>query len=338
MAETIPPRGLEELVFVRLRTPATNALLWLAGGIAAFVWAALGLLMAQLSRGNEISLHLRTTVPAMLGVGAFFTAWMMARTPLEVGVGPSGLRITSRRGSRVHLWSQIGWSKVQAGALDQRRYLNVYDVEGRKIATLSEALAGFDTLVERIAGQIGARNDGTTQRVQLTKARQSAVFIVVVSVVFLAVSAFVARETRDELRAKQRLQREAVPGEARIEERFLAPNGITPRLVYRIATPGGRSAQRNAEVERPVWDQLAGATTVAVLYVPDEPEISRLASGEVEDSSLFSQPLLGYGVPLALSLTCLVFLATAVLQWRGLDIDYDSKTGRFSIKRFGTGR
>ena len=34
----------------------------------------------------------------------------------------------------------------------------------------------------------------------------------------------------------------------------------------------------------------------------------------------------------------LFFLVVSVLMWRGLDIDMDSKTGRVSIKRFGTGR
>lgn len=336
--DPIPHRGPEELVFLRLRTPQTHPLLWLAGGFVAFAFAALGFLAAQFSRGDEISLHFQTTLPATLGIGAFFTAWMMARAPLEVGIGPSGLRITSRRESRLHLWSQIGWSKIQTGPLDHRRYLLIYDLEGRKVAALSEALAGFDTLAEQIAGHLGSWGDGTAQRIQLAKARKSAVFVAVVSVVFIAVSAFVALETRDTIRAQRRLQESAVPGEARIEERHLAPNGITPRLVYRITTPGGRSARRNAELERPVWDQLAGATTVPVLYVPDEPEISRLATGEVEDRSLFDRPLVGYGLPALLTGMSLFFLAVAALQWRGLDLDLDSKTGRLSIKRFGSGR
>lgn len=338
MESPLPPREPEELIFLRFRRPAANPLLWLAGGIGAFFLAALGFLASQVSGANEISLHLRVTLPVTLGIGAFFTAWMTARAPLEVGVGPSGLRMTSRRESRLLLWSQIGWSTIQTNPLDHRRYLKVYDLEGRVIATIGEAITGFDTLAERVAGHVGARRDGTAQRVQLTKARQSALFVTVVSLAFLAVSAFVASGTRDSIRARQRFQTSAVPGEARIVERHLAPNGITPRLVYRITTPGGRSARRNAEVERPVWDQLAGATTVPVLYVPDEPEISRLAIGEVEDRSLFDQPLFGYGLPAALAVMSLVFLVAAAFQWRGLDLGFDSETGRLTIKRFGDSR
>jgi hypothetical protein len=35
---------------------------------------------------------------------------------------------------------------------------------------------------------------------------------------------------------------------------------------------------------------------------------------------------------------CLFLLVGAGLQWNGWDIDLDSKTGKISIKRFGTGR
>lgn len=338
MDDRIPPREPQEVVFLRRQTMATNPLLWIAGGIAGFLFAALGLWAAQRSPGNDITLHLQTSVPATLGLGAFLTAWRLARAPLEVGVGSSGLRITRRRGSQIHLWSRIGWSTVQAGALDHRRHLKVYDLEGRRLATLSQDLLGFDNLAEQVAARIAARQDGAAQKVSLVKARQSAVFIAVTSLVFLSLSAFVALETRDTSRAQRRLRESAVPGEARIERRFLAPNGITPRLVYRIDAPGGRSAERNVEVERPTWDALAGATTVPVLYVPDAPEISRLAEGEVEDRSLMSRPLFGYGVPAALSLMCCLFLVAAVLQWRGWDIDLDTKTGRLSIRRFGAAR
>jgi hypothetical protein len=39
-----------------------------------------------------------------------------------------------------------------------------------------------------------------------------------------------------------------------------------------------------------------------------------------------------------LALISLFLMAAAVLQWRGWDIDLDSKTRKISIKQFGTGR
>jgi len=181
----------------------------------------------------------------------------------------------------------------------------------------------------------GRRTDTTSEA--LAKARRSAVFVGMGGIAFIMLSVFVVVETRDTIRAERRFQEAAVPGQARIEERHMAPNGFTPSLVYRIIAPGGRSARRNAEVERSVWDQLAGCVAVPVFYVPDEPEISHLAAGEVEDLSLFKQPLLGYGMPAVLTVMSLFFLAAAALQWRGWDIDLDSRTGCLSIKRFDAG-
>jgi hypothetical protein len=49
------------------------------------------------------------------------------------------------------------------------------------------------------------------------------------------------------------------------------------------------------------------------------------------------------GVPWArrsagMLLVCVFLYVGAVLAWKGWDIDLDSKTFKFSIKRFGTGR
>ena len=46
----------------------------------------------------------------------------------------------------------------------------------------------------------------------------------------------------------------------------------------------------------------------------------------------------GYGMSAVGLVVGLFFLGASVLQWRGWDIDLDSKTGKISIKRFGTGR
>jgi hypothetical protein len=50
------------------------------------------------------------------------------------------------------------------------------------------------------------------------------------------------------------------------------------------------------------------------------------------------QPAVIYVLAAVLSLMGLLFLFGGMLNWRGWDIDLDSKTRKFSIKRFGTGR
>jgi hypothetical protein len=44
------------------------------------------------------------------------------------------------------------------------------------------------------------------------------------------------------------------------------------------------------------------------------------------------------GLSCVLLAMCAVFMAVAAMQWFGWDIDLDSKTGRVSVKRFGTGQ
>jgi hypothetical protein len=338
MAETHSTREPKELIFPIRRTAAAGAVLWLAGGLGALGLAMVGLVVAEVAHVNPISLQLMTTLPTLLGIGALVAAWTTSRTPRAVGVGPEGVRIETRRGSHLYGWDRVGWSTVQPGTLNGRRVLRLYDTAGRPLATLSDALEDFDGLVEAIAAGVAARGDQTADRVRASRSKRSALFLAGTGVVFLAVAGAVAWMTYRERRAEQLLAASAVPGEAEIEQRFLAPNGVTPRLVYRVTTPDGRTATRNAEVERPVWDALAGARTVPVLYVLDEPAISCLASGEARDRDPFKEPLIGYGLPVTVALLSLFFLAMAILMWLGWDIDLDSKTGRFSIKRFGTGR
>jgi hypothetical protein len=158
------------------------------------------------------------------------------------------------------------------------------------------------------------------------------------AVLWLLAGIAIAWMTHREARAAQLLAKASLPGQAEIVRHFLAPNGITPRLEYKITTEAGISGTRNAELARDYWDSLEDATSVAVVYVPGEPWISRLVEGEVEETDFTRTPLGGYGLGAAAMVMGLFFLGASVLQWRGWDIDLDSKTGKFSIKQFGTGR
>ena len=73
------------------------------------------------------------------------------------------------------------------------------------------------------------------------------------------------------------------------------------------------------------------------MFVPAEPAISRLQRGEVIDDDFMKSPVGGYGLSALAALMCIFFLGAAALQWKGWEIDMDSKTGKISIKRFGEG-
>ncbi len=328
----------DERVFRLPSSAATSGLLWLLGGIAAFAMSGVGFVVAILAQVNQFQLQMMTTLPVLIGVGAFASAWMTARTPRAVAVGPKGVRIVSRHESRTHGWDEIGWSAVQPGPLSKRRQLKIYDVKGGILAKLSDAIENFDELADLVEFRITAKPDATAGRIQLAKSKRQAIFITATGVGLLVLAGGVAWMTHSDARAARLLEESAVPGEAHIEDRFLAPNGVTPRLVYRITTADGQTATRNAQVERFVWDRLEGAKTVAVNYVPDEPSISRLAFGEPENRDPLKSPLGGYALSAIAAVMSLLLLVCGPLLWFGWSIDLDSRTRRFSIKRFGTGR
>jgi hypothetical protein len=326
-----------EVVFRPRETEHLYAVLWLVGGIAAFGVAAVGFVVSLAIRFDPFSLQFFTTLPTLCGFWAIVTAWTIARSPREVGIGPDGVRIVRRGDVRLHAWDEIGWS-MTAVTLPNRRLLKLYDPRGKMFAKLSNALGDFDLLVKLIDKRIAAKGGDTAGRIQLAKAKRTAVFTGLFGIVFLGAAGAMAWMAHDEMRGAQLLEKTGVQGMADIEERFLAPDGVTSRLVYRVTAPDGRSGTHNAEVTHSVWKSLEGAKTVPVIYVPEEPSISRLEFGEVKEDDLLQRPLTGYGVPAIGAVMSLFFLAMAALYWRGWGLDLDSQSGRFSIKRFGTGR
>lgn len=334
MAATAGPHEEAEGLFLRRESATTNAALWLVAGIGALVFAIVGFAIALSADVGQLSLHAMTTLPALLGIGALTAAWSTARTPTQVAVGPQGLLIVGRRGRQSYTWDQIGWATITAGALNHQRHLVIFDADGKRVAKLSEAFDDFDTMIELVKRRIADRGDDTAERIRRRKGKRSALIMAGVSIAMLAICGANVWIAYRQQRADRLLEEAAVPGEAEIVRRFLAPNGVTPRVEYRVTAPDGRTGTRNAEATRDYWDSLEEATSVPVLYVPDEPQISRLAEGEPENKE---NPVVMYVLSAVLALLCLLFLVAAALQWRGWDIDLDSKTGKISIKRFGTG-
>lgn len=329
--------GCQEQVF-RLKRSARNPILWVIGGGVAVTFALVGFVLALFTRHDPVSLQLTTTLPLLAGIQAFGIAWTTWNTPEEIRLSPAGLCLVRSRGSQFYPWEQVGWVHVEPTPMGTRRALRIYNPQGGTLARLGDGIEEFELLHDWLNWYIAQRADGTAERLQRTKARRSAGVMIGGGVAFLALSAAVAWLSHQEMRAERLLRTAAVEGTAQVVRRFTAPNGRTRRLVYRVTTPDGHPGEQNVEVEPDAWARLENATTVPVRYVPAQPEISELVSGQVRQRDPFKQPLVGYGLPAVLALMSVGFIAVGVLQWRGLDLDLDSKTGKLSIKPFGTGR
>jgi len=327
-----------EYVFLKRSNASVSAALWFVGAAVAFGFAALGMVLAFVADVTQLSLQAMTTMPILAGLAALVAGWSTAKAPSEVTVGPDGLAVTGKAGRVLTPWEQIGWATINTAPMNQKRQLVVYDVAGKAIATISEAFDDFDELAKQVRQRIADKPGDTADRLQLKKARRSAMIVGGISVLMIGVALANVWIAHEEQRTERLLAEAAVPGEADIVRRFLAPNGRTCRLEYRVTSPVATDEVRNAEVTREFWDAAEDLESVTVLVVPDEPSISRLTAGEVIDKDPTTSPKVMYVLSAVIGVICLLGLGAAVLQWRGWDIDLDSGTKKFSIKRFGAGK
>jgi hypothetical protein len=318
-------------VFRAKRPP--NPVPYYIGGVLFCGLAALGMVAALGKNVGQPNLTLMTTLPIMIGGGAIIAGWRMTRAPVEVRTGGRGLVLFLRKKTEKFPWEELAFASTERDFLRQR-VMKIYNERGRRVATVTDALEDFDDLVEIIDEHLNARADDTGTRIRKRKARRMALFIGSFGVLALAGAIFSAWHTHHEGRSAKLLKESGVQTDAEIVERFLAPNGVTPRVVYKVTNPEGRSATRNAQMERMVWDDLEGEKTVRVVYVPEEPSISHVLEGEVKDH----EEDWGYVASAALGAMSLLFLGFGTLLAFGYGIDVDSKTGKVSIKPYGTGR
>lgn len=334
MTDDLPINDDLEYVFQRRSSAPATAILLIAGGVVALGFAALGMLLAIISDADQLSVQVMTTVPTLIGLAALTAGWTTARAPTEVTVGPDGLTVTGRKGKHSTPWERIGWATIGTGALNQKRHLVVYDVDGKTITKISQSFDDFDGFAEMVKQRIAARNDDAAVRVKLQKSRRAGLFAIGIGVFLLAIGGANIWMAYEEQRTSTLLAEQGAPGEADVVRRFLAPNGVTCRLEYRVTSPAAADDVRNAEVTRDYWDSLEGVKTVPVIVVPDEPAISRLADGEVDDDPTTS-PKVMYVLSSVIAVISLISIGAGILQWRGWEIDLDS--GKISIKRIGTG-
>jgi hypothetical protein len=334
---TVRPKDPTETVYP-IGGGAAKAWLWVIAGIGLVVISVLGFVMTVIGQLGQFQLQVMSTLPMIGAVASFAKAWTMRQLPTQVSVGARGITL-DRRGTReLHPWEQIGWASIDKSPVGQVRRLNIFDDRGGKIAAIADSFPEFDDVAESVKAEVARRYGENSEAIRMRKARRSAVIITAISAVLLLVVFANIWLAYDKQRTNELLQTSSVRGEAKVLRRFIAPNGITRRLEYEVTGENQQTGSRNAEVTPQFWDAMNGVEKVPVMYVPAEPGISRLVEGEVVSTDMSDNPKAMYALSGVLGLLCLLFLAAAVLQWKGWDLDFDSKTRKFSFKPFGTGK
>jgi hypothetical protein len=253
-----------------------------------------------------------------------------------VTVGPEGLTIETRRGTRRVGWGEVGSATVERSGTSHRRRLNITDPRGKSIARLDESFSRFDVMTSLITNHVEARGDDTAQRILRKRARRQATAAIGLGLFMAFACGFMFWITYQKQLADRLLAERGQPGEAQIVRRFVAPNGVTKRIEYRVVDPSGRSATANVEVDPAYWDSLEGAKSVPVIVVPGEPSMSRLEEGGVlRDDEFTKTPAGGYFLGVLGGLLALFLMGAGVLAWNGWDLAQDTQTKAWTLKRHG---
>ncbi len=113
------------------------------------------------------------------------------------------------------------------------------------------------------------------------------VFVRTLMVVLFTVTALTGCHQRQ---GKARFATEAIPGKGVVTSLWIAPNGVTHRLNYTVTAEDGSTGTRNVQIDPDYWATLEEGQEIDVMYLPDDPYISRLAFGDSGDADMQIKP------------------------------------------------
>lgn len=320
-----------EQIFENPNPQSGNSTYFFLGGIGLIILAIGAFIVLIRTPHGQLSLHLTTTLPVIIAVGLLARGFSLQNLPSRIVVGPEALIVTTNQSTKHYSWSEIG-SAATANVLNSNQTcLRITNPAGKTIIRIDESFPDYEQLIKRIESYVDSKPDDTSIRIMSRKATRTGIITFVVGC-FLAVAAvFIALETREEQRAKQLLSTKGVPGQGEIVRRFIAPNGVIKRIEFRVA----ESEVHNVEVDPVVWELLANAKTVPVIFVPEEPDINRLETGQVDENEFMKTPLGGYLFACLGGLMALFMLAYSPLAWMGYDLGFDDKQRVWKVTKLG---
>lgn len=278
-----------------------------------------------------MALHATTTLPMIFAVGLFARGFSRRGTPSRVVIDDDGMEVDFGQDAKRYHWSEIGSATTTNVLNTPKTCLRVTDTAGKTLIKVDESFPDYGRLVELVQARVDAKPDDDSIRILARKAKWMGLFIFACGCFLATAAVFIALQTHWDQRASKLLADKGVVGEGEIVNRFTAPDGVTKRLEYRV----GGSGVRNAEVHPVFWEALDGAETVPVVYVPDEPDISRLGIGEVVEKDFLKSPKGAYPLAALGGLMALFLIGYSPFAWRGYDLAFDDKDRTWKIKRYG---
>lgn len=311
--------------------PRSRAYLLIAGGVGLALFAVAGFFVALRSNPSAFGLQAMTTLPMMGAIGLFAAAWRVLSLPQHVDLDDGGIRITARSG-KVGSWSWDDIAFVETGQdFSGTRQLSIYGLNGRRLARLSNRFDNFEVMVQSIQRRMADRASPSRVQAERRKHRKTGALLMfggVVAWIMAGVNVWMALSDRE---AQRLLSERGVPAMATVVEKFIAPDGRTHRIMYRVDHVPADSTPANVEIEPALWTTLDEGTPINVVAVPGRPDISRLAVGQIDDN-FTPKPEIMLLVCAAVAVMGIVFFVGGVLSWIGIEIKFDSEFG-FRVRR-----
>lgn len=311
----------------------SNPWIYFAGGLALVAVALFGFIVSLRGPTDPLQLHLRSTLPMIFAVGLFMTGWRLACSPREVIFGAEGLQVGSGRSNRRFSWDQIAWADEQTQAMTNRKLLAVYGNDGKALVKLPSNFERFEELVAAIKQRLTDHPSPHAGAVRWRRSRRQGKALLVGSVLAAAGAVFMAWMTYDQHRTEHLLRTRAVDGEGLVVRKFIAPDGRTHRIEYRVAGAGEDAKLHNVEIDPLLWTVLQDGARVPITTVPDHPEIARLRVGEIKDEFLNPPQMLNVLLCIAMIVMAILFLVGAIMGFKGIDIGTDKRTGKLKVER-----
>jgi hypothetical protein len=332
-AMTMSPIGLES---GRVHASSSNFLnnpwpYFILGTLAVLV-AIGGFLLALRVPNGMMTVHALSTVPMIGAVALLANGIRLLRSPREVVFGIPGLAVRSHRGDKLYAWDQIAWADTEQQLFSSGKALMIYGNDGKVLTKLPAGLERFDDLVSKVKARLTEQPSPHASAVRWRKSRRQAKLFLVMTILALAMSVFLAWVSYDEHRSRTLMRTQGVEGEGVVVRKFIAPDGRTNRIEFRVADAGENAKLHNVEIGRGLWNDLKTGERLPIKTVPGHPEIAKLQSGEVP-SEVEPAPAMTALLAAAMFAGFVFFLVGAVLGFKGINIGFDPAKAKFKIER-----
>jgi hypothetical protein len=290
-----------------------------AGTIALF--ALLLLLPVEISPGPSAMTTL--TVPPILAALVLIGAgWSQVQTLQQVDVGPDGVTIHFVKSERHIPWDdvvelQTGERSASLGHVTLKT-VKLIGPQRKVLAAFDSQLQPFDDLVTKLWERASVGREVEVTDTADKKKRSEAWLLVILGPVFAGLGLFVGLEAQRELQQRNSLRDHPTTATATVIKHEMF--NVTPRLEYQFQDAEGEEHRRNTIVATKVWNQLQVGSTVAVKYLSDDPEYSRLDVGDIDDEQSHDPQLMVFCAPLVGLMGAFFFIA-GVLQFCGIDLE-----------------